>query len=347
MDPKERARLVSELTATVVCATSSISSARAIGPRHRRHRELAARDGRRRPPAVLRRHDHGHHAAQGRRACAVQREGARSSHVAVDRRRRRHDGRARQHRVSEPRRRAADRLGSARGARLADRDRSSCSTDETTGEAVANPVSRCLQEGRVVTLADNVVLVARDGSTIAIQDSAAPIQDRNGQIVGAVMVFHDVRQERQLHRRLAYLASHDPLTGFINRREFEERLSIVLAAAEGGAQQDGGAALHGPRPVQGRQRHLRPQCRRSAAAPARRRAARAGAEERRARAARRRRVRGAAAGLHAACGRGYRRVAARGDRGVPLLVARQRAAGRRQHRHRARSRPTARAWRRS
>ena len=79
-----------------------------------------------------------------------------------------------------------------------------------------------------MTLADNVVLVARDGSTIAIQDSAAPIQDRNGQIVGAVMVFHDVRQERQLHRRLAYLASHDPLTGFINRRELEERLSTVL-----------------------------------------------------------------------------------------------------------------------
>ncbi|HEY3518945.1 MAG TPA: EAL domain-containing protein [Gammaproteobacteria bacterium] len=106
--------------------------------------------------------------------------------------------------------------------------------DEVSGEAVANPVSRCLQEGRVVTLADNVVLVARDGSTIAIQDSAAPIQDRNGQMVGAVMVFHDVRQERQLHRRLAYLASHDALTGFINRREVEERLSTVLAAVKSG-----------------------------------------------------------------------------------------------------------------
>jgi diguanylate cyclase (GGDEF)-like protein/PAS domain S-box-containing protein len=104
--------------------------------------------------------------------------------------------------------------------------------DEVTGDAVANPVTRCLQEGCVVTLADDVVLVARDGSTIAIQDSAAPIQDRNGQTVGAVMVFHDVRQERQLHRRLAYLASHDPLTGFINRRELEERLSTVLAAVK-------------------------------------------------------------------------------------------------------------------
>ncbi|HXS80309.1 MAG TPA: PAS domain S-box protein, partial [Gammaproteobacteria bacterium] len=54
---------------------------------------------------------------------------------------------------------------------------------DESGAAVANPVSHCLQEGRVVTLADNVVLVARDGSTIAIQDSAAPIQDRNGQTV--------------------------------------------------------------------------------------------------------------------------------------------------------------------
>ena len=91
---------------------------------------------------------------------------------------------------------------------------------------------RCLAEGRIVTLADNVVLVSRDGTAIAIQDSAAPIQDRNGEVVGAVMVFHDVSQERQLHRKLAYLASHDSLTGFINRREFEERLSAALRAVQ-------------------------------------------------------------------------------------------------------------------
>jgi diguanylate cyclase (GGDEF)-like protein/PAS domain S-box-containing protein len=105
-------------------------------------------------------------------------------------------------------------------------------TDETTGEAVENPVLRCLNEGRVVELADNVVLASRDGTAIAIQDSAAPIQDRNGQVVGAVMVFHDVSHERQLHRKLAYFASHDSLTGFINRREFEDRLSVALRAVQ-------------------------------------------------------------------------------------------------------------------
>jgi diguanylate cyclase (GGDEF)-like protein/PAS domain S-box-containing protein len=110
-------------------------------------------------------------------------------------------------------------------------------SDETTGAEVDNPVLRCLAEGRIVALADNVVLTSRDGTAIAIQDSAAPIQDRNGVVVGAVMVFHDVSQERQLHRKLAYFASHDSLTGFINRREFEERLSGALRAV----QQDGGA----------------------------------------------------------------------------------------------------------
>jgi diguanylate cyclase (GGDEF)-like protein/PAS domain S-box-containing protein len=105
-------------------------------------------------------------------------------------------------------------------------------TDEAAGGTVENPVRRCLREGRVVELADNVVLAGRDGSKIAIQDSAAPIQDRAGLVVGAVMVFHDVSHERQLHRKLAYYASHDSLTGFINRREFEERLSSALQTVQ-------------------------------------------------------------------------------------------------------------------
>ncbi len=102
--------------------------------------------------------------------------------------------------------------------------------DEESGHDVEVPVRTCLHEGRVVGLADNVALVARDGSRVAIQDSAAPIQDSKGHVVGAVMVFHDVSRERQLHRKLAYHASHDSLTGLINRREFEERLSAALKA---------------------------------------------------------------------------------------------------------------------
>src|SRR5690606_11199826 len=105
-------------------------------------------------------------------------------------------------------------------------------TDEETGTAVEPPVLRCLSEGRTVGLSSNVVLWHRNGSSLAIQDSAAPIQDRSGRVIGAVMVFHDVSQERQLHRKLSYYASHDSLTGFINRREFEERLSAALRAVK-------------------------------------------------------------------------------------------------------------------
>ena len=208
-------------------------------------------------------------------------------------------------------------------------------TDETTGEAVANPVSRCLQEGRVVTLADNIVLAARDGSKIAIQDSAAPIQDRNGQVVGAVMVFHDVRQERQLHRRLAYLASSRCANGVHQSPRARGTVVERAGRSQGRARQGGGVAVHGSRSVQGRQRHVRPWRRRSVAAAARRAASRACSENRCARAPRWRRVRRAAARLHPERGDGNRRVAARGDRGVSVLVAGQRAADRRQHRDRA------------
>jgi diguanylate cyclase (GGDEF)-like protein/PAS domain S-box-containing protein len=100
--------------------------------------------------------------------------------------------------------------------------------DDETREPAENPVSRCLREGRVTGLAANSVLISRQGQQVAIQDSAAPILDRNGAVIGAVLVFHDVSKERRLHRKLSYYASHDSLTGLINRREFEDRLSVAV-----------------------------------------------------------------------------------------------------------------------
>ena len=99
-----------------------------------------------------------------------------------------------------------------------------------TRASVDNPVMRCLKEGRVISLADNSVLVTKAGNEVPIQDSAAPIRDRIGNIVGAVMVFHDVSRESRLFRQLSYQASHDAVTGLINRREFENRLVAALEA---------------------------------------------------------------------------------------------------------------------
>ena len=103
--------------------------------------------------------------------------------------------------------------------------------DEVTREGSENPVARCLREGQVLGLAEHTVMVNRRGQEIAIQDSAAPIRDRAGNLIGAVMVFHDVSKERRLHRALHYQASHDALTGLINRREFENRLTVAVEDA--------------------------------------------------------------------------------------------------------------------
>jgi diguanylate cyclase (GGDEF)-like protein/PAS domain S-box-containing protein len=107
--------------------------------------------------------------------------------------------------------------------------------NEQTREPLENPVTRSLREGQVIALTDQTVLVNRRGQEVAIQDSAAPIRDRAGSIIGAVMVFHDVSKERRLRRALAYQASHDALTGLINRREFENRLNEALLTARSDA----------------------------------------------------------------------------------------------------------------
>jgi len=101
--------------------------------------------------------------------------------------------------------------------------------DESTGMEIPDPVARALRERCVVKSEGNVVLRRRNDAPVAIDHSVAPIRNRLGDIVGAVLVFHDMSRERQYAARLAHLASHDPLTGLLNRREFERRLSMTLA----------------------------------------------------------------------------------------------------------------------
>jgi diguanylate cyclase (GGDEF)-like protein/PAS domain S-box-containing protein len=104
--------------------------------------------------------------------------------------------------------------------------------DESSRKPVENPVLKSLHEGVVVALADHAVLVQRDKNELAIADSAAPIRDHSGKIIGAVMVFHDVGQSRKLTQQLSYQASHDTLTDLINRAEFERQLHDALISAK-------------------------------------------------------------------------------------------------------------------
>jgi PAS domain S-box-containing protein len=78
--------------------------------------------------------------------------------------------------------------------------------NEQTRQAVQNPTTQALQEGVVVGLANHTVLIRKDGSEIPIEDSAAPIRDSANQIVGSVLVFRDVRKQRQ-----AELIAHSKL----------------------------------------------------------------------------------------------------------------------------------------
>ncbi len=74
-----------------------------------------------------------------------------------------------------------------------------------------------------VNFSEHSVLENRLGQEIAIQDSAAPIRDHEGAVIGAVVVFRDVTKERRLKPSVVlYQASHDALTGLINRREFDD-----------------------------------------------------------------------------------------------------------------------------
>jgi diguanylate cyclase (GGDEF)-like protein/PAS domain S-box-containing protein len=103
--------------------------------------------------------------------------------------------------------------------------------DATTREAVQNPMTLAIRENKTVGLTPNCILIRRDGVEAAIEDSAAPIHDRRGQVTGAVIVFHDVSTARALSLRMSYLAQHDSLTDLPNRILFSDRLTEAIAMA--------------------------------------------------------------------------------------------------------------------
>lgn len=106
---------------------------------------------------------------------------------------------------------------------------------EASRQPVANTAARCLEEGRSVDLENGVLLLRRDGTEVPIGDSAAPVRDSDGGTVGVVLVIQDESEKRRVGHRLSYEATHDALTGLINRREFERRLTRVVTDLSGAA----------------------------------------------------------------------------------------------------------------
>jgi diguanylate cyclase (GGDEF)-like protein/PAS domain S-box-containing protein len=104
--------------------------------------------------------------------------------------------------------------------------------DEKTGQAVENLITKCLANGRAVATPADTILVSRDGRHIPVTDSVAPIYSHEGNVLGTVIVLHDISHERQLRHELSWQAAHDALTGLINRREFEVQLAEALAGTQ-------------------------------------------------------------------------------------------------------------------
>ncbi|HZR03936.1 MAG TPA: EAL domain-containing protein [Burkholderiales bacterium] len=109
--------------------------------------------------------------------------------------------------------------------------------DEASRKPTRSPIEVVLNEERNFDGEPNTLLQRNDGVEIPIVHSAAPMRDRSGAVVGVVLVLHDVSRERQYAAKLSYQASHDSLTGLINRSEFERRLALALQTAASAGRQ--------------------------------------------------------------------------------------------------------------
>ncbi len=108
-------------------------------------------------------------------------------------------------------------------------------TDDAERRAIAEPIRQAIQTGVPVTVSRRAVLLSRAaGGERSIEPLAAPVRDAAGDVVGAVVLLRDVTELRGLARQMSYQATHDALTGLLNRREFERRLEETMETARGG-----------------------------------------------------------------------------------------------------------------
>jgi len=104
--------------------------------------------------------------------------------------------------------------------------------DDADRRPLGDPVDRCLAMRRRVNMGRRAVMVSVDGELEhSVEITASPVRGPSNSISGTVVVFHDVSELRGLTRKMSYQATHDPLTGLVNRREFERRLDEAMDSA--------------------------------------------------------------------------------------------------------------------
>ena len=130
---------------------------------------------------------------------------------------------------------------------------STCSTATPAGPG--KPVRRCLQNTRVFYLEDGATLISRKGEQHDIQNCAAPVRTRDGEIIGTVLVFQNVTKARAMQRELSYHASTMPSPGCSAAPSSRRSCNAPWPTPRSG--RPACAVLHRPRPLPGGQRFRR------------------------------------------------------------------------------------------
>ncbi|MCF7923472.1 MAG: PAS domain S-box protein [Candidatus Izimaplasma sp.] len=99
--------------------------------------------------------------------------------------------------------------------------------NETTKKEIPCPVKRVLETGKTIHLENHTVLVTKTKEHKIIEDSAAPIRNQAGKLIGVILVFRDVTEKKQKQREIEFLSLHDYLTGLYNRRFFTEKFASL------------------------------------------------------------------------------------------------------------------------
>lgn len=103
-------------------------------------------------------------------------------------------------------------------------------TSESAHERVDDPLGALLKSGSSGKM-QHAVLLSTSGEQHPIEHSSASIRNREGEIIGTVLVFRDVGESRKMAHQLSWQATHDALTGLVNRAEFERRLRQLVDEA--------------------------------------------------------------------------------------------------------------------
>jgi diguanylate cyclase (GGDEF)-like protein/PAS domain S-box-containing protein len=106
--------------------------------------------------------------------------------------------------------------------------------DEADRKLLAEPIKQALAAGMPLNIGRRALLIRSPNGERLVELSAAPIRVETGETLGVVVLLHDVTESRGLARQMSYQATHDALTGLINRRDFERRLQDAVDGARRG-----------------------------------------------------------------------------------------------------------------